>query len=192
MRFDSPQALERWLIERQMPLNRWGRADAKSVSHLWNELQAGECQLLDGPPLRVVTIATVWVRWEWRCLFEIAQEWADGRTRARQSPPSDKMHRGEPLRDAVLRCLWEELGVPAEDVTILDQPPLVAWWSGNRPATRGCFAVTPATTSPSTSPTCPTCRSAPPNDARAQRSGPLPRLGLAALRPQRTRPASPL
>lgn len=108
-----------------MPLNRWGRADAKSVSHLWNELQAGECQLLDGPPLRVVTIATVWVRWEWRCLFEIAQEWADGRTRARQSPPSDKMHRGEPLRDAVLRCLWEELGVPAEDVTILDQPPLV-------------------------------------------------------------------
>lgn len=99
-------------------LSLWGRDGAKRLIDLQRELVAGESRLLDAPLRRRVEVVEVWIARGDRVLIELEQGMADGRRRARRSPPSEKLHPGEAARDGALRCLREELGVEPGQVTL--------------------------------------------------------------------------
>lgn len=115
----SPGALRRWLGTRDIDFGRWGEESAKSVADLWLELENGETRLVDDPPRRLVHVVQVIIRRGEKILVETAQEFGDGRHRARYRPPSDKMRTGETPREAAVRCLHEELGLLPRHVTLL-------------------------------------------------------------------------
>lgn len=112
----SIDSLVQWLSARGIDLTRWGKGAAKTVSDLWQELQAEESILFDAPPRRAVNVVQVIIRRGDRVLMETAQELAGGRRRQRNLLPAEKMRGDEAYCAAAQRCLWEELGIPAAQV----------------------------------------------------------------------------
>ena len=105
------QQLLEWLKTHGIDTNIWGQGDAKSVTDLWQELQHGESTLQADPPLRRVQVVEVHITNGDHRLIERAQHFADGRIRARNRPPSEKMHPAEAPLNAAQRCLVEELAL---------------------------------------------------------------------------------
>jgi hypothetical protein len=114
--FHSIHHLHTWLRTAGVDLDQWGQGSAKSVEHLWAEIEKGESRLQDDPPRRLVEAVRVLVqRGDW-LLIEAYQLFDSGRTRPRGRPPSEKMKPGEDYHAAAIRCLVEELGVAHADV----------------------------------------------------------------------------
>ena len=119
--FENIDHLQRWLLHQGINTLRWGQATALTVQHLWAELLRGESIMLEQPPLRVVHVAQVIVKQDDLVLIEAEQEFKRGGRRQRQRPPAEKMKPGESVFTASLRCLEEELGILARDVTLLPE-----------------------------------------------------------------------
>lgn len=115
--FASATALTTWLHTQQIDTKTWGQGAAKQVDDLWHELMAGESTLQADPPLRCVRVVEVYVEQAGHRLVEAAQQLADGRVRARNRPPSEKLKPGEAPVAAAVRCLVEELTVDPAHIT---------------------------------------------------------------------------
>ncbi len=105
------EALIKWLEQAGVDLSLWGRDGAKTAVHLHRELQEKDCILHDNPPRRIVRVAQIIIQRENEILIEITQEMGNGRLRHRALPPSEKMKQGETVKNGMLRCLQEELGI---------------------------------------------------------------------------------
>jgi hypothetical protein len=121
--FATVEDLAEWLHKGGVDIDAWGRGHAKSLVDLWVEYQQGDITLKGPPPLRLVRVAEVLIERDGRLLVEVAQEFADGRRRARFLPPSEKVKIGEPIFSAVARCLCEELGLSANEFTLGEASP---------------------------------------------------------------------
>lgn len=128
LQFDSKDELATWLHFHGVDITHWGRNSAKSIANLWLELQNGESILqldrITRQPLRMVRVVEVQVRLGNRHLVEAAQLFADGRTRQRNRPPSEKMHPHETPLAAARRCILEELAVAPSAITLPYQIPV--------------------------------------------------------------------
>ncbi|PKO07129.1 MAG: hypothetical protein CVU41_03405 [Chloroflexi bacterium HGW-Chloroflexi-3] len=119
--FPSVESLRQWLLTQSFDLDSWNRGQAKSVDHLFEEINNRESSIQLKPPLRVVNVVQVLISHEGKFLLELEQELDDKRTRKRSIPPSEKMKPGENCLDAAKRCLLEELQIPDNDVEILSE-----------------------------------------------------------------------
>lgn len=109
-----------------LPLETWGKNQAKSLDHLWGEIESGEAHLRK----RVITGKATWVRvvegvgavlWQipksddrsWSFLQETSQTFKDGRVRYRSLGVSigEKSTKGEDAGATLRRGLEEELGL---------------------------------------------------------------------------------
>lgn len=115
----SKDQLQTWLDQANIHTALWGEGNAKTVSHLWDELVEGEARLQDNPPLRLVDVVQIIIRRGKQILLEAKQELKNGQTRFRNQPPSEKIKAGESYTAAALRCFREELGVAETAVTFL-------------------------------------------------------------------------
>ena len=120
MEFENARALEEWLASRGIGWEAWGSAGSKTVSNLWNEFVQGEISFRDDPPTRAVRVVQIILRRQESVLFEIAQEFGDGRMRQREVPPSEKIIARESQFAAAERCLREELGLDPRHIQILN------------------------------------------------------------------------
>jgi hypothetical protein len=118
--FANELMLESWLHSRGIDMESWGSAGAKTVTDLWREYRHGDVAFEDDPPTRLVTVLQLFIRRGDTLLYELAQEFSDGRTRRRQLPPSEKIVAGESLPTATERCLREELGLEPDQYAIRD------------------------------------------------------------------------
>lgn len=116
--FASLVDLAAWLDTHGITRDGWGEEGAKTLADLWAEYQRGETTFTDDPPLRLVAVAQVRVRRGDKVLVELEQEFADGRRRARNRRPSEKIKAGESPLEAARRCLGEELGLEMPDVVV--------------------------------------------------------------------------
>lgn len=116
--FVDIHALEAWLGKYEINYEEWGNSSSKSLNNLWQELEAGEVQLKDNPPLRVVDVVQIIIRRGELILVEAEQEFFNGQRRFRKQPPSEKIKPGEDLQEAACRCLQEELSVPPENISL--------------------------------------------------------------------------
>ena len=127
------RTLERWLTQRGVDPGAFasGRG-CKDVEDLLHECRAGESTLAGARDssnpdrtarraIRTVRVLTLRIRRpeftddDTRCLIEISQTFANGRTRSRMRPLSEKLAAGELWRDCVARAVREELGSTARD-----------------------------------------------------------------------------
>jgi ADP-ribose pyrophosphatase YjhB (NUDIX family) len=125
--FEGIAELKAWLKAKGIDTTLWGSGQAKSVENLWAELVAGESQIQDDPPLRLVRMVTIMIRDGDKILVEAAQEFGENQQRYRGWPPAEKIKPGESPAEAALRCLHEELQVASNQVEILSwtfQPEL--------------------------------------------------------------------
>lgn len=118
--FNSIIALEKWLTVNGIDISTWGTGDTKRLVDLWDEVAAGDAQLLNNPPSRTVIMVEVRICSGEFVLIELEQEFGNGQRRKRERLPSEKMKQGEHQLDAAFRCLQEELGV-SKDKVILEQ-----------------------------------------------------------------------
>jgi hypothetical protein len=107
----DPQQLGDWLRAQGVDTSQWGEGNAKEVADLWLELVQGESVLEMGPVRRRVEVVRVLIWREGSLLLEIEQLLANGRSRQRLRPPSEKIKPGESYLAAARRCLHEELGL---------------------------------------------------------------------------------
>ena len=113
--------LESLLKSHRVDLTRWGQGNAKTVESLYTELASGEIELHDTPFRRVLTgVVQLIIRQGDNVLIEAEQVFYDGRRRARNIPPAEKMLPGESYIDAAWRCLSEELQIDPDRVEILE------------------------------------------------------------------------
>ncbi|MEJ2747296.1 MAG: NUDIX domain-containing protein [Anaerolineae bacterium] len=113
----NKEQLQNWLHQANIDTSLWGEGNAKTVGHLWDELQEGEARLQDSPPLRLVDVVQIIIRRGKQILLEAKQELGNEQVRFRNQPPSEKMKAGENYAEAALRCFREELGVEETAVT---------------------------------------------------------------------------
>ncbi len=115
------EALRASLLASGIALERWGTGQAKSLENLWEEILIGETQIQVDPLRRVLAgvVQIIIRRDDGRILIEEEQVLEDGRRRARNIPPAEKMLAGETYADAVRRCLREELRVNPDTAEIL-------------------------------------------------------------------------
>jgi len=116
--FQTKDELINWLTLISIDLNQWNTGYAKSVDHLYEEIEKGESSIQLEPPLRIVKVVQVLVTQEDQILIELEQELDDKRKRNRNIPPSEKMKPGEDCLVAAKRCLLEELGVDQNNVIL--------------------------------------------------------------------------
>lgn len=116
--FANIQALEAWLEKHEIKYDTWGVNNSKDLPNLWQELEAGEVQLKDNPPLRIVDVVQLIIVRDAHILVEAAQEFINGQRRFRNQPPSEKIKPGENIQEAAYRCLREELGIPRHRVSL--------------------------------------------------------------------------
>lgn len=119
MTFKNKSQLANWLKSKGLDLSTWGKGSAKTVQNLWHELTTDNVILCDKPVLRIVQAVRVIIRDGDKILIEKEQLLNDNRRRKRNHPPSEKMKPGENYRQAALRCLYEELGIPPERIKLL-------------------------------------------------------------------------
>ncbi|WP_420641478.1 NUDIX hydrolase [Candidatus Leptofilum sp.] len=117
-KFPSIHALEAWLQKHGIRYDAWGKDSNKSLRNLWQELEAGEVQLKESPPLRVVEVVQIIIGHNNQILVEAEQEFVNGQRRFRNQPPSEKVKPGESIQDAAHRCLEEELGLDPEAIRL--------------------------------------------------------------------------
>jgi len=117
--FPSVESLQQWLLTLSFDLESWNRGQAKSVGHLFDEINNGESSIQLNPPLRIVNVVQVLVSHDGKYLLELEQELDDKRTRKRNIPPSEKMKPGEDCLNAARRCLLEELQILDKDIEVL-------------------------------------------------------------------------
>jgi ADP-ribose pyrophosphatase YjhB (NUDIX family) len=116
--FANIHALETWLGKYGINYEMWGHNSNKSLDNLWQELEAGEVQLKDNPPLRVVDVVQIIIRRNDTILVEAEQEFFNGQRRHRNQPPSEKVKPGETIQETAYRCLQEELGLTPERIVL--------------------------------------------------------------------------
>lgn len=128
----SEKELSDKLIEFEVPIDSWGQGQAKTVRHLFNELQHEECHIEDGGGFLVRYLEFVGVRIFYKkgdqilYLKEDRQEFNDGRTRRREMPSSvsEKMKFGENPQLAAVRGIKEELGIIVKPEQLVKQRDL--------------------------------------------------------------------
>jgi hypothetical protein len=116
--FTSITQLNAWLALKQIDTALWGSGGAKSVENLWSELMAGDSELQDDPPLRLVRLVNVLIRSGDKILIEVGQQFGQNQQRYRDTPPAEKMKPAETPPAAALRCLQEELQVLPDQVQL--------------------------------------------------------------------------
>ncbi len=114
--FSSIQELEKWLFSVGIKTSQWGKNGAKSLENLWAELLSGDAFLQENPPMRIVHVVQVFIRRNNRLLIETIQEMSDGQRRYRNQPPAEKIKHDEHYLEAASRGLFEELGIPQENI----------------------------------------------------------------------------
>jgi hypothetical protein len=117
--FENASDLQQWLNANGVDTSLWGEGNAKTVDNLWDEWVSGEITLGERPLLRQVNVVQILIRRGKQMLLEAEQELDDGQRRFRNQPPSEKMKPGESYTAAAMRCLQEELGLFANNVTFL-------------------------------------------------------------------------
>lgn len=121
-----------FLEAHQIPLCEWGKGEAKTLDHLFAEIDSGEAVIeKEGVGLvRIVSGSVVDVCYQLDNvvlrLKESKQVFSDGRERSRSLDASigEKIRPGERALDAAHRALREELGIL--DDLVLTSLPLVA------------------------------------------------------------------
>jgi ADP-ribose pyrophosphatase YjhB (NUDIX family) len=107
------------LEENRIPIAMWGRGKAKTVEHLFEEVEAGETELdlSSGKLVRKVKVVALDVFYthgdKTLVLVEDKQVFVDGRVRTRKMDSSlgEKMMPGEDPMAAARRAMAEELGI---------------------------------------------------------------------------------
>lgn len=126
------EELEKKLIEYSIPVNEWGMGYAKTIEHLFDEIQNEECVLkeVDGYIIRTIEYVGVRVLYkdkngETWLLKEDRQVFKDGRVRRRNMPSSvsEKMKFNEDATISAIRGIEEELGVIVEMNQLIKQRP---------------------------------------------------------------------
>jgi hypothetical protein len=110
------------LIDHGVPVESWGTGNAKTLNHLFKEIQEGECYLSDEGEYLTRYIEFIGVKVYYQeqgkmwFLNEDRQEFNDGRVRRRKMPSSvsEKMKSGEDPLVSAIRGIEEELGVKIE------------------------------------------------------------------------------
>ena len=118
----SLDELRNKLVEHGIPVDSWGTGNAKTLKHLYNELQEGECSLSDEGEYLTRYIEFVGIKVFYKkdevnyLLKEDRQEFNDGRVRRRKMPSSvsEKMKSGEDPLVSAIRGIEEELGIRVE------------------------------------------------------------------------------
>lgn len=114
------EELENKLKEYSIPVEEWGTGEAKTIEHLFDELNNDDCSVEDRGGYLIRSIEFVGIRIYYKdkdnntwVLKEDKQEFKDGRVRRRnmQSSVSEKMKFGEDPSIAAIRGIEEELGV---------------------------------------------------------------------------------
>ena len=129
---NSEKDLSDKLTEFEVPINTWGQGQAKTVKHLFDELQHEECHIEDRGGFLVRYLEFVGVRIFYKkgeeilYLKEDRQEFNDGRTRKREMPSSvsEKMKFGENPQLAAIRGIKEELGIYVKPEQLIKQRDL--------------------------------------------------------------------
>ena len=128
----SEKELSDKLTEFEVPIDTWGQGQAKTVKHLFDELQHEECHIEDRGGFLVRYLEFVGVRIFYKkgeeilYLKEDRQEFNDGRTRKREMPSSvsEKMKFGENPQLAAIRGIKEELGIYVKPEQLIKQRDL--------------------------------------------------------------------
>jgi hypothetical protein len=110
------------LVEHGIPVESWGTGQSKTLKHLYNEIESGECSLSDEGEYLTRYIEFVAIKVYYRkeeelyFLKEDRQEFNDGRIRKRNMPSSvsEKMKSGEDPLVSAIRGIEEELGFRVE------------------------------------------------------------------------------
>jgi predicted NUDIX family NTP pyrophosphohydrolase len=110
------------LAQHNIPLETWGVGEAKTLAHLYCEIEAGECRLVEHEGSLLRLIAGVAVRiyhpqeGKGLILLEDRQIFSDGRIRRRQDliGLGEKMKTGEDPIQAARRVFTEELQITEE------------------------------------------------------------------------------
>jgi hypothetical protein len=112
--------LESKLVKYSIPIQHWGTGQAKTTTHLLDELDNDECIIKDEGGYLVRYVEFVGIRILYKdengvtwLLKEDRQEFKDGRVRRRdiQSSVSEKMKAGENPNISAVRGIEEELGI---------------------------------------------------------------------------------
>jgi len=113
------KSLEEYLLRFGIPLEKWGKGYAKTSTHLFKEIESGECTLLEerGNLLREIEFVMCEMFYhDGKNLFKLIEEkqvFNDVRTRIRdkESSVSEKMMIGEDPLESLIRGVEEELGI---------------------------------------------------------------------------------
>jgi hypothetical protein len=113
------KSLEEYLLRFGIPLEKWGKGYAKTLSHLLKEIESGECTILEegGNLLREIEFAMCEMFYrDGKNLFKLIEKkqvFNDGRTRIRdkESSVSEKIMIGEDPLESLIRGVKEELGI---------------------------------------------------------------------------------
>ena len=128
----SEKELSDKLTEFEVPIDTWGQGQAKTVKHLFDELQHEECHIEDRGGFLVRYLEFVGVRIFYKkgeeilYLKEDRQEFNDGRTRKREMPSSvsEKMKFGENPQLSDIRGIKEDLGIYVKPEQLIKQRDL--------------------------------------------------------------------
>ena len=121
------------LVEHGIPVERWGTGQSKTLKHLYNEIESGECSLSDEGEYLTRYIEFVAIKVYYRkeedlyFLREDRQEFNDGRIRKRNMPSSvsEKMKFGEDPVVTANRGIEEELGFRVESSQLSKRKDIV-------------------------------------------------------------------
>ena len=113
------KSLEEYLLRFKIPLEKWGKGYAKTLTHLFKEIESGECTISEekGNLLREIEFVMCEMFYhDGKNLFKLIEEkqvFNDGRARIRdkESSVSEKMMVGEDPLESLIRGVQEELGI---------------------------------------------------------------------------------
>jgi hypothetical protein len=125
--YSTPEELGAYLAQFRLPLDSWGKGNAKEIAHLLAEINSGDCKLVEeeGNLIRRVHFVNISVIAEFdgkiHTLIEDRQVFNEGapqqRIRTRRElrgAVKEKMYRSENQDDAVTRAIREELGLQSK------------------------------------------------------------------------------
>jgi hypothetical protein len=123
------KSLEEYLLRFGIPLEKWGKGYAKTLSHLLKEIESGECTISEegGNLSREIEFAMCEMFYhDGKNLFKLIEEkqvFNDGRTRIRdkESSVSEKMMIGEDPLESLIRGVKEELGIILDESQIEEE-----------------------------------------------------------------------
>jgi hypothetical protein len=116
----SLEELKEWIRLECIDISRWGTENAKTINDLWYEIKLGEAKILNKPPLRLLSVVKLLIYQDKKVLMERKQILRNSRVRSRNLPPGEKIRFGEDYRDAIKRCLWEELNISTINFEIVE------------------------------------------------------------------------